>query len=73
MPASPVPAGYLSLAEAAALIGADPAALGRWRREGIGPEATRIGGRICYHRARLMRWARPIDDSARRMVRRRAA
>jgi hypothetical protein len=56
-----VPAGFLSVRDAASIIGATPPKLARWRREGIGPIWSLIGVRPVYSEVDLRRWLRPIS------------
>lgn len=48
---------YLAQAEAGAFLGLSPRTLERFRVEGRGPTFLKLGRRVLYARADLVRWA----------------
>ena len=57
MPARHDAKALLSTAEAAALLALSASTLKRYRAEGRGPPFLRLGGRVRYMRADLLKWA----------------
>jgi len=47
---------YLLIGEAAAMLRTPVGSLHRWRVDGTGPPAIRVGRKLLYPRAELMAW-----------------
>lgn len=47
---------YLTVVEAAALLRTPVATMYRWRTQGEGPPAAKVGRRLLYRRAELTSW-----------------
>ena len=50
------PGELMSIAEVATVFGAQVQTLYRWRHEGKGPRAFKLGGFLRYHRADVEEW-----------------
>lgn len=52
---------FLRATELAEKIGVTPNTLLLWRRKGIGPKYSRVGGRILYRRAAVEDWLASLE------------